>query len=392
MKNVKIVLGLGYGDEGKGAHVNYLCGQANKPLVIRFNGGHQVGHTVVYDGKRHPFSNFGSGTLRGTPTYWSEFCTVSPVGVQKEGRVLRALGVNPTVYYNGNAMVTTPFDVLMNYKLEDLNFHGSVGVGFGQTIQRNEDHYHLYVRDLLFPKIRDAKLKLIQEKYYGYASPLNIKAQKLVDDFVAACDELVERYEVVNGLSGLQDYDFIMEGGQGIMLDTDYGFFPHVTRSSCTARNAVTILNSLGIDNYNLHTFYMTRAYQTRHGNGPMTNEDLDNGFIIDNPNETNTSDGMQGKFRKTVLDLDLLRYALDCDKQENPNSKRTLVMTCLDQVPAILPITSDGVLFEVEWKSVVTRIDPIMNAMGCWSDEGYKFPWDKSLKTHVDEVPDSKN
>ena len=197
-KNVSIVLGTGFGDEGKGTHVNYLCSHVKRPLVIRFNGGHQVGHTVVIGDKRHPFSNFGSGTLQGAPTYWSEFCTVSPIGVQKEGLALRNLGIKPYIYYNGNAMVTTPFDVLMNYKLEELNFHGSVGVGFGQTIQRNDDHYHLYVRDLLYPEVRDQKLLLIQEKYYGYGSPLNVKARKLVDDFVAACDELVERYEVVN--------------------------------------------------------------------------------------------------------------------------------------------------------------------------------------------------
>ena len=389
-KNVSIVLGLGFGDEGKGAHVNYLCGRANKPLVIRFNGGHQVGHTVVYDDKRHPFSNFGSGTLRGAPTYWSEFCTVSPIGVQKEGKVLRDLGVNPTVYFNANAMVTTPFDVLMNYKLEELNFHGSVGVGFGQTIQRNEDHYHLYVRDLLYPNIRDAKLKLIQEKYYGYPSPLNVKAQKLVDDFVAACDELVQRYQVVNSLEGLYDHDFIMEGGQGILLDTDYGFFPHVTRSNCVARNAITLLNSLDLK-LNLHTYYMTRAYQTRHGNGPMTNEDLDNDFIIDNPNETNTDSGMQGKFRKTVLDLDLLKYAVHCDAYENPDSERTLVITCLDQVPARLPVTTGGKLVEMTWKEIPEYVG-FTNSIGTWSEEGYKFPWDKSLKTLKDAIPDSKD
>jgi len=389
-KNVSIVLGLGFGDEGKGAHVNHLCSQVNKPLVIRFNGGHQVGHTVVIGDKRHPFSNFGSGTLRGAPTYWSEFCTVSPIGVQKEGQALAKLGITPKIYFNKNAMVTTPFDVLMNYKLEELNFHGSVGVGFGQTIQRNEDHYHFNMRDLLYPKVRDEKLRLIQEKYYGYGSPLNVKAKKLVDDFVAACDDLVQRYQVVSSLEGFYDYDFIMEGGQGIMLDTDYGFFPHVTRSNCVARNALTLLNSLDLK-YNLHTYYITRAYQTRHGNGYMTNEDLDWDYIIDNPNETNTSDGMQGKFRKTVLDLDLLKYAVGCDAYENPESKRTLVITCLDQVPARIPVTTGGKLVEMTWKEIPEYVG-FREVMGTWSEEGYKFSWDKSLKTHKDEILNSKD
>lgn len=74
-----IVIGAGFGDEGKGTMVNYLCKQSNKPLVVRFNGGHQMGHGVVENDVRHIFSNFGSGTLVGAPTYISEFCTVDPV-------------------------------------------------------------------------------------------------------------------------------------------------------------------------------------------------------------------------------------------------------------------------------------------------------------------------
>ena len=168
-KNVSIVLGTVFGDEGKGAMVNFLAKDAKKPLIIRFNGGHQVGHqTVLEDGTRHVFSNFGSGTLQGAPTYWSRFCTVSPTGLMKEGRILREMGLNPVVYFDANAMITTPFDILRNIDMDDQTKHGSVGVGFGQTIQRNEDKYHLYVRDLKYPEIRDTKLKNIINKYYRF--------------------------------------------------------------------------------------------------------------------------------------------------------------------------------------------------------------------------------
>lgn len=115
---ISLVIGALYGDEGKGSFVNYLCSQAKNPLVVRFSGGHQVGHTVVIGDKHHIFSNFGSGTLQGTPTYWSEFCTVSPTGILKEGNVLRKLGVEPKLILNANAMVTTPFDILQNHQLE----------------------------------------------------------------------------------------------------------------------------------------------------------------------------------------------------------------------------------------------------------------------------------
>ena len=68
-----IVIGLGFGDEGKGITTSYLCKKLEgTKIVVRFNGGHQAGHTVVFNGKRHIFSSWGSGTLQGIPTYWSE--------------------------------------------------------------------------------------------------------------------------------------------------------------------------------------------------------------------------------------------------------------------------------------------------------------------------------
>jgi len=385
-KNVSIVLGTVFGDEGKGAMVNVVARNSNKPLVIRFNGGHQVGHqTVLEDGTRHVFSNFGSGTLQGAPTFWSRFCTVSPTGVMREGKALRDLGFNPVVYYDANAMVTTPFDILKNIENDGATNHGSVGVGFGQTIQRNEDMYHLYMRDLLYPEIRDAKLMNIIKNYYGYnfdptQQHQNAKTLDIYHKFIKACDELVKNHTIVhNGLKEFQDMNWIFEGGQGILLDMDYGFFPNVTRSNCTAKNAIELLKDY--PDTHIKTFYMTRAYQCRHGNGYMTNEELDNSYITNNPLEANTDDGFQGKLRKTVLDADLLKYALQCDRYENPKSQRFLVMTCLDQVPENIPVTVNGVFMELPWKEIVDKIDPMIEGMGTWSDKGYKYPWELKQK-----------
>ena len=385
---VDIVLGTLFGDEGKGTQVNFLCSQKQQPMVVRFNGGHQAGHTVVFNGVRHVFSNFGSGSLRDDPTFWSRFCTVSPTGLMKEGRILREMGLNPVVYFDANAMITTPFDILRNIDMDDQTKHGSVGVGFGQTIQRNEDKYHLYVRDLKYPEIRDIKLKNIINKYYRFnfdpaKTNQHAETRKIYNDFLKACDDLVKRYEITDGFKGLYDYNFIFEGAQGIMLDMDYGFFPNVTRSNCTAKNALELIKEIEVGighKLNIRTFYMTRAYQSRHGNGHMTNEDLDNSYIIDNPNETNVSTGFQGVFRKTVLDLDMLKYAISCDKYENPDAKRILVVTCLDQVPARIPVTTGGKQLEIDWKEISTHCG-VKDSWSSRSEEGYKFPWDETLK-----------
>lgn len=81
---ISIVLGSFMGDEGKGQTVHNICAKnPENSLVIRFSGGHQVGHTVKYGDLMHTFSNFGSGTLLGVPTYWSEYCTVDPLHLKQ---------------------------------------------------------------------------------------------------------------------------------------------------------------------------------------------------------------------------------------------------------------------------------------------------------------------
>jgi adenylosuccinate synthase len=376
MKSLSIILGLGCGDEGKGAFTNYLCSQLEKPLVVRFNGGHQCGHTVVVGDNRHVFSNFGSGTLLGTPTYWSEYCTVDPVGVYKEAQALQAIGITPTLYYNGNAMVTTPYDKYANIQAEKTNMHGSVGVGFGKTIQRNEDHYRLFVRDLRYPTIRDAKLRAMSYHYFRNSELTNNDVSAVLRDFIDACNFLTENYEIVNGISEIMTIggtDLVFEGGQGILLDMDYGFFPNVTRSNTTSKNAIAIIKSLGIEpsKRTVQTFYVTRAYQTRHGQGYMSNIELDKSYIQINPNETNVDTGFQGTFRRSVLDLDLLDYALDCDEHENPHSLRSLVVTCLDHVPTHFPVTKNGKLTKFYFRELGDYLN-INYVYACASDKGY--------------------
>ena len=380
MRKIIIVVGLGFGDEGKGMTVNSLCSDPNNEMVIRMSGGQQCGHTVVTDKIRHVFSSFGSGTLKGVPTYWSEYCTVDPMSVIKEGNKLIEQGITPKIIYNANAMITTPFDVVQNIMVDLNKGHGTVGVGFGATIQRNESHYRLNVRDLYFSKIRDEKLKNIL-KYYGYTTPLNTKAQKFYDNFIEACDKFIKMYDFVENFAQLhtRDKKLIFEGGQGIMLDQDYGFFPNVTRSYTTSRNAMEfIINNL--DSSDVETYYVTRAYQTRHGIGYMTNADLPISYIKINPNETNVDTGYQGTFRKSVLDLDLLKYALSCDKYYNSDwSPKKLVITCCDQVDEKknksdeyqIPLTKENKTLCLTPKEIGEELN-VFKTIPCDSEKGF--------------------
>lgn len=310
------VIGCGFGDEGKGKVVSYLCSQSSNPLVIRFCGGQQAGHHVILEsGLDHVFSNFGSGTLQGFDTYWSKFCTIDPVGIINELLDLKIKGINPTLYIDARCPVTTPYEKWYNRLYDRKTGHGSCGVGVGQTLQREEDYYSILFSDLYCKSVLKIKTFLL-EKYYGFAIDS-------IDDFISICEDLVDCYNIriTHGFPQKAYDNYIFEGSQGLLLDKNIGFFPHVTRANTDTTNIL----SMG---FNPEVFLVTRGYQTRHGNGPMTNEKIKHS-IKNNPYEQNYDGTFQGKFRTSVLDLDLLKYAVGRSGIKEPS----LCITCLDLV-----------------------------------------------------------
>ncbi len=340
---IMVILGSQFGDEGKGLMTSYMTQKiieaGRTPLVVRFNGGNQAGHTVVHNDKRHVFSNFGSGTLQGANTYWSEFCPFSPFSFLNERAALNPIH---KPYVHALCPVVTPYDIFQNREEEKSNKHGSVGVGFGATIKRHEAYYKLYVKDFLYEKILIAKLKNISDYYKKWLD---------IDNYIMAVREVKEYIQIVdvdNEESILTKYKLIFEGAQGILLDQDFGFFPNVTRSNTTSKNALSILTKNDITwQSEDDIFYVTRTYQTRHGNGFMTNEDIEIPLELKNiENETNVFNKYQGNFRKSFLDIDLLNYSIGCDTFSK--GRKFLVITCVDQTGEDFFVTLNGVLRKI--------------------------------------------
>ena len=362
MPEAHIVVGLGFGDEGKGLATDWLCGQAlaqgRRPLVVRFNGGHQAGHTVVTAaGQRHVFSNFGAGTLRGVPTYWSGYCTFSPGSLLKEYEALQAAGVQPHLLLDAQCPVTTHYDVLYNRALETgrgAARHGSCGLGFGATIERHEHTpLRLYAQDLRFPAVFSHKLRQIRDHYRA-----RIQAETSFDFdqldheaedqrfaahatalgrlLAAGTVRLVSEADVFGPAAPWQTYVF--EGAQGILLDMDFGLFPHVTRSRTSSANALALLRRARPDlAATAQVHYVSRAYHTRHGAGPLPHEAPV--ALINTAHETNQLNDYQGSFRTGPLSIELLNYALACDATHAAGLPRHLLLTCLDQLPdGLLP------------------------------------------------------
>ncbi len=354
MGGVHIVLGMGYGDEGKGVFTDYLSSKLAHPVVIRFNGGHQCGHTVRReDGHLHVFSNFGAGSFRQVPAFFSRFCTIDPTGIMRESRALLRLGVSPVLFVDPLAMVTTPFDKFYNINDRANLAHGTVGVGFGATIERNQGPFRLYAQDLFFPMVLERKLEAVRDYYRirfkarGLESCLEALELEImrVDQFLRDVDIARDTIRLLTEAQlfemGFENH--IFEGGQGILLDMDFGIFPNVTRSNTTSRNAFEILRRNALPAAPI-VYYLTRAYQTRHGNGWMSAENHPVS-LTNNLHETNGPEGYQGQFRTGILDTDMLRYALQCDASFSGNAEKQMVVSCMDQLTGYQYLSRGNVL-----------------------------------------------
>jgi adenylosuccinate synthase len=202
-------------------------------------------------------------------------------------------------------------------------------------MERNElTPYRLYVQDLYYPSVLEQKLQAIGEYYRRkvHNPMLMLDLQELVEAFKVAVTEVLPLIEVVGEkiFLGKRIYQLgydalIFEGSQGILLDRDFGFFPHVTRAYTSSRNAMELIQRYRLPLPDL--FYITRAYQTRHGNGFLSNEDHTLNYTP-NPRETNVFNEWQGQQRVAPLDVDLLNYALDCDLNFSGACPKNLVIS----------------------------------------------------------------
>ena len=148
MKDIKIVIGANFGDEGKGKLTDYYTKNADNCIVVCSNGGAQRGHTVLKsDGTRHVFHHFGSGTLNGADTYLPEDFILNPLVFREEWEELKNLGWEPYVYVHGKCMITNPLDMMANQIIEKSrgnDKHGSCGMGIYNTIQRYKKQIYTF--------------------------------------------------------------------------------------------------------------------------------------------------------------------------------------------------------------------------------------------------------
>jgi adenylosuccinate synthase len=340
------VIGAHYGDEGKGLVVDRLVRELAAPLVVRFNGGAQAGHTVeTADGRRHVFSHVGAGAFAGADTFLSRFFVAHPYIFLREIAELTGKSVRPTVIVDPRAPLTTPYEVLVNRAIETARGgarHGSCGVGFGETLQREEAGLSITVGDLddldrLRERLRRLRLEHVPTRLAALGLPIgdaalreDLASEELSERFVDAA--LAFRRQIELGEpADFVGRDVVFEGAQGLLLDQDLGAFPHVTRSRTGLPNVAALAPDFGIGS--IEAFYITRTYITRHGAGPLIGELADAPYagIVDATNQPNPFQGSlrfahaQPELTIATIRRDIARVGLDVEV--------SLAVTCLDQV-----------------------------------------------------------
>ena len=283
-KNV-VVLGTQWGDEGKGKIVDLLTDQAG--VVVRFQGGHNAGHTLVIDGEKTVLHLIPSGILReNVACLIGNGVVLSPEAALKEIGELEAKGVpvRDRLKISPACPLILPYHVALDQARESKRGNekiGTTGRGIGPAYEDKAGRRGLRLGDLQDEQRFTRKLRDVMEyhnfsleKYY-HVEPLNV--DKVLTESLEMGRELLPMMDDVTSL--LHAYrkagtNIMFEGAQGSLLDIDHGTYPFVTSSNTTAGGTATGsgFGPLYLD----YVLGITKAYTTRVGSGPFPTELFD--------------------------------------------------------------------------------------------------------------------
>jgi len=280
-KNV-VVIGTQWGDEGKGKVVDWLTDHAKG--VVRFQGGHNAGHTLVINGKKTILRLIPSGILReGVACYIGNGVVLSPSALLQEIDELESAGVAVAsrLRISGACPLILPYHVAIDQAREaakGADKIGTTGRGIGPAYEDKVARRAIRLQDLFDPQRFAEKLREVLDfqnfvlQRYLKAQPVDF--QKTHDDALGFAQRLAPMVADVSSelyRAAAAGNNLLFEGAQGSLLDIDHGTYPFVTSSSCVAGAAC---GGAGVGPQMLHyVLGIAKAYSTRVGSGPFPTE-----------------------------------------------------------------------------------------------------------------------
>ena len=285
MKNI-VVVGSQWGDEGKGKIVDWLSEQAD--VVIRFQGGHNAGHTLVIDGVTYKLRLLQSGIVRKNKiSIIGNGVVVDPWALLEEIEEIKSKGIKVEVenfIISESANLILPFHREMDEIREDAAGKGKIGTtrrGIGPAYEDKVGRRSIRVIDLRSEKNLDQRLESVLLHHNAIRKGLGKKIfekDQLKKDLLKIAPEILKFSQPVwlkIDQFKRQKKKILFEGAQGVLLDVDHGTYPFVTSSNTVASSAATG-SGCGPNSIN-YVLGITKAYTTRVGEGPFPTELEDN-------------------------------------------------------------------------------------------------------------------
>lgn len=371
-----VVLGLQWGDEGKGKIVDVLAGRY--PAVARFQGGPNAGHSLHFDGKNFVVRSIPSGIFReGSTNIIGSGVVLDPITLREECANVEKMNINPKekLFISKKANLILPTHRLLDAAYEAAAGKGKIGStlkGIGPTYTDKISRHGLRVGDILAPDFKE-RFEKLKARHIQLLSDLHFECDPEKDEA-----EWMRAIEFLKGFNlidceyfvnkWLENKPMLAEGAQGSMLDIDYGSYPFVTSSSTTVGGVCT---GLGVAPSKIgHVYGIFKAYCTRVGSGPFPTE------LFDETGEKIRQVGHEfgavtGRPRRCGwLDLVALKYTVMIDGVTD------LIMMksdCLDDFETIKVCTSykvDGVETDQVPFDIAAKIKPVYTEFPGWKKD----------------------
>ncbi|MDA0572367.1 adenylosuccinate synthase [Burkholderia gladioli] len=408
-----VVVGTQWGDEGKGKIVDWLTDHAHG--VVRFQGGHNAGHTLIIGGKKTILRLIPSGIMRaGTACYIGNGVVLSPEALFKEIGELEEAGIDvrSRLFISEAATLILPYHVAIDQAREarrGADKIGTTGRGIGPAYEDKVGRRALRVQDLFDAKTFADRLRenldfhnFVLTQYLGGAA---VDFQATLDTMLGYADRLKPMVTDVSRRlydANHQGQNLLFEGAQGTLLDIDHGTYPFVTSSNCVAGAAAA---GAGVGPQKLNYILgITKAYCTRVGSGPFPSElyDADNparqsqvGLTLANVGKEFGS--VTGRPRRTGwLDAAALRRSIQINGVSGLCMTKLDVLDGLEEVQLCVGYKIDGKDVDLLPRGAadVARCEPVYETFPGWKESTVGIDrWDalpaaaRAYLTRVQEV-----
>jgi adenylosuccinate synthase len=378
-KNV-VVIGAQWGDEGKGKIVDWLTEDAAG--VVRFQGGHNAGHTLVVNGRKTILRLIPSGVLHPkVRVYVGNGVVVSPSALMAEIRELEAAGVS----LRGRLMISPacplvlPVHAALDRARESAASEGKIGTtgrGIGPAYEDKVARRAVRAQDLAHPDRLAAKLEPLLAYHnfvltgFHHAEPVALGP--MLEELVALGREIVPMIGDVAAelhAARARGDSLVFEGAQGALLDIDHGTYPFVTSSNCIAGAAAA---GAGVGPRMIDTVLgIVKAYTTRVGGGPFPTE-LDDDIGAHLAKRGNEFGSVTGRPRRCGwLDIPLLRRSAQLSGMDGLCITKLDVLDGLDAIRVCTGYRIDGLATALvpTGADEVARCEPVYETLPGWKD-----------------------